>query len=48
MLNKSQKLGLGIALLLIVDVIWVASSEATKVSHYLGAKFFVEFPENLF
>jgi hypothetical protein len=32
MLNKSQKLGLGIGLLLIVDVIWVASSEATKVS----------------
>lgn len=32
MLNKSQKLGLGIGILLIVDVIWVASSEATKVS----------------
>lgn len=32
MLNKSQKLGLGIFLLLLVDVIWVASSELTKVS----------------
>jgi hypothetical protein len=32
MLNKSQKLGLGIAVLLVVDVLWVASSEATKVS----------------
>jgi len=32
MLNKSQKLGLGIFLLLLVDIIWVASSELTKVS----------------
>lgn len=31
MLNKSQKLGLGIVLLLLVDVIWVCSSELTKV-----------------
>ncbi|CAG9800718.1 unnamed protein product [Chironomus riparius] len=30
MLNKPQKLGLGISLLLIVDIIWVASSELTK------------------
>lgn len=32
MLTKSQKLSLGIVLLLVVDVIWVASSELTKVS----------------
>lgn len=32
MLNKSQKLTLGIVLLLVVDVIWVCSSELTKVS----------------
>lgn len=32
MLTKNQKLGLGIVVLLIVDVIWVASSELTKVS----------------
>lgn len=32
MLTKNQKLGLGIVVLLIVDVIWVASSEVTKVS----------------
>lgn len=33
MFNKTQKLTLGIVLLLIVDVIWVASSELTKVSN---------------
>lgn len=32
MLTKNQKLGLGVVVLLIVDVIWVASSELTKVS----------------
>lgn len=31
MLSKSQKLSLGVVILLIVDVIWVASSELTKV-----------------
>lgn len=31
MLNKPQRLFLGIVVLLIVDVIWVASSELTKV-----------------
>lgn len=30
MLNKPQKLGLGISILLLVDIIWVASSELTK------------------
>ena len=34
MLNKNQKLGLGVFILLIVDIIWVASSELTKVSFY--------------
>ena len=32
MLNKTQKLVLGFVLLLLVDIIWVASSELTKVS----------------
>lgn len=31
MLNKAQKLLLGIVLLVLVDVIWVSSSELTKV-----------------
>lgn len=38
MFNKTQKLTLGIVLLLIVDVIWVASSELTKVSNNLSTK----------
>ena len=32
MLNKSQRLLLGLFVLLLVDVIWVSSSELTKVS----------------
>lgn len=31
MLNKAQKLVLGIVLLVLVDIIWVSSSELTKV-----------------
>jgi hypothetical protein len=31
MLNKSQRLLLGLFVLLLVDVIWVSSSELTKV-----------------
>lgn len=31
MLNKTFKLVLGIILLLVVDIIWVSSSELTKV-----------------
>lgn len=31
MLNKAQKLLLGIVLLVLVDIIWVSSSELTKV-----------------
>lgn len=30
-LNRSQKFTLGIVLLILVDIIWVASSELTKV-----------------
>jgi predicted ferric reductase len=32
MLNKSQRVLLGLFVLLLVDVIWVSSSELTKVS----------------
>lgn len=32
MLTKSQRLLLGLFVLLLVDVIWVSSSELTKVS----------------
>lgn len=32
MLSKTQKLVLGIVILLLVDVIWVSSSELTKVN----------------
>lgn len=35
MLNKAQKLLLGIVLLVLVDVIWVSSSELTKVGIYI-------------
>lgn len=35
MLNKSQRLLLGLFVLLLVDVIWVSSSELTKVSRTL-------------
>ncbi len=31
-LSKPQRLGIGILVLLLVDVIWVSSSELTKVS----------------
>jgi hypothetical protein len=33
-LNRSQKFTLGIVLLILVDVIWVASSELTKVRKF--------------
>jgi solute carrier family 35, member F5 len=33
MLTKTQKLILGIVLLILVDIIWVSSSELTKVCH---------------
>nr|CAD7431277.1 unnamed protein product [Timema monikensis] len=36
MLNKSQRLLLGLFVLLLVDVIWVSSSELTKVKHFDG------------
>lgn len=32
MLNKTQRLLLGLFVLLLVDIIWVSSSELTKVS----------------
>lgn len=36
MMNKSQRLILGLLILLLVDIIWVSSSELTKVrSSYL-------------
>jgi hypothetical protein len=35
MLNKSQRLLLGLFVLLLVDVIWVSSSELTKVRRTL-------------
>jgi preprotein translocase subunit SecE len=35
MLNKSQRLLLGLFVLLLVDVIWVSSSELTKVMRTL-------------
>jgi hypothetical protein len=34
-MNKSQRLILGLSVLLLVDVIWVSSSELTKVHNTL-------------
>jgi hypothetical protein len=33
-LNRSQKFTLGLVLLILVDIIWVASSELTKVKRH--------------
>lgn len=35
MMNKSQRLVLGLTVLLLVDIIWVSSSELTKVCYFL-------------
>lgn len=35
MMNKSQRLVLGLIVLLLVDVIWASSSELTKVKNFL-------------
>lgn len=41
MMNKSQRLVLGLLILLLVDIIWVSSSELTKVSSsFLYMQFF--------
>lgn len=34
MMNKSQRLVLGLSILLLVDIIWVSSNELTKVSNF--------------
>ena len=39
MMNKSQRLILGLSVLLLVDIIWVSSSELTKVSIALHTYF---------
>ena len=42
-MSKSKRLIVGILVLLIVDVIWVASSEITEVSHVESLEHFFPF-----
>ena len=42
-MSKSKRLIVGILVLLIVDVIWVASSEITEVSHVESLEHFFSF-----